>query len=505
MPKWVKPTAWLIATVTLYACLSAIYPLDTGLNNPRRLWAEQAGANLTVLATHGLVYSGLFLAFALALRHSDALRLSERWIWACFALSSLVLLFGFPGESSDVFDYLFRGRMLSEYDRSPLNTAPAVFKNMPFHRYITWSHWVDAYGPLWEYVSGGVARLVRLSATPDQLAVVNNQTCDNQPAVCTYLARYVTAYRLLAIAATAACGLLLRQIVSAGQRRAAVVALLGNPLTLISTALGAHNDALMMVFVLAGIALLTAARAWWRLVLGLLLFLVAAHVKLTALVFLPVALAWLWRRDGVQRTAVSGILAVGLGAGLSWLLYEPLGGWATLTKNLYERSVLSANSIGELVYLYVRFGLGVERYAAQIPIGRAMMLLFVVLAGGVLLRWMARRPAPSTAGLGELGTVVALLYLSIGSFWFQSWYVLWVIALAAASPDSRLNRRTIPLLSGAVLFVALGADYARHGVPQILTSWQVSALFVACMLIPLCSEVLAYWRTITRTPAQATV
>lgn len=505
MPKWVKPIAWVAVTVTLYACLSVIYPLATGLHKPRRLWAEQVGADLTVLVVHGLIYAGLFLAFALVLRHSDTLRSSERWIWACFALSSVALLFGFPGESSDVFDYLFRGRMLTEYERSPLNTTPSVFKNMPFHRYITWSDWVDAYGPLWEYLSGGVARLVRLSAAPEHLAVVNNQTCDRQPAVCTYIARYVTAYRLLAITATAACGLLLRRIVPAGQRQATLAAFLGNPVTLISTALGAHNDALMMVFVLAGIAFFASARSWWRSVLGLLLLVLAAHVKLTAMVFVPVALVWLWRRDGVRRVAVAGMLAGVLGAGLSWLLYQPLGGWATLTKNLYERSILSANSIGELVYLFVRFGLGVERYAAQIPVGRAMMLVFFLLAGGVLLRWLARRRTPSTAELGGLGAVVALLYLSVGSFWFQSWYVIWVIALAALSPDSILNRRTVPVYSGMVLFAAVGADYARHSVPPILAGWQISALVVACMLIPLCAEVLAYWRAATRTPAQEKV
>jgi hypothetical protein len=57
-----------------------------------------------------------------------------------------------------------------------------------------------------------------------------------------------------------------------------------------------------------------------------------------------------------------------------------------------------------------------------------------------------------------------------------------------------------------VLFAAVGADYARHSVPPILAGWQVSALVVACMLIPLCAEVLAYyWRAATRTPAQEKV
>jgi hypothetical protein len=261
----------------------------------------------------------------------------------------------------------------------------------------------------------------------------------------------------------------------------------------------------MMTFVLAGIVCLAIAGAWWRSVLGLLLLVLAAHVKLTAMIFVPVALVWLWRRDGVWRTVMSGAIVAVLGAGLSWLLYQPLGGWGTLAKNLYERSILSANSIGELAYLYVRFGLGVERYAAQIPVGRAMLLFFAVLAGGFMLRWMLRRPLPTPAALGELGAVIALLYLSIGSFWFQSWYVIWVIALAALSPDSILNRRTVPVYSGMVLLAAVGADYARHSNPQMLTGWQVSTLVVVCMLVPLCAEGLAYWRAAARSSTQAKV
>ncbi len=504
MHKWLKPAAWLTVTVALYACLSVLYPLAAGLNHPRHLWAQLAGADPNVLIAHGSIYAGLLLASAIALRYANALHISERWIWASFALSSAVLLFGFPGESSDVFDYLFRGRMLVEYDRSPLNTTPAVFKNMPFHRYVTWSNWVDAYGPLWEYVSGGVAWLVRLSAPSEQLAVVNNQTCDNQPAVCAYIARYVTGYRLLAIAATVICGILLRGCVPAEQRRTALAAFLSNPLTLISTALGGHNDALMLMLVLAGIVIFTRAKNGWRLSAGLLLLVLAAHVKLTAFVFVPVAVVWLWRRDGWRRVAFAGLLAGVFGTGLSWLLYQPLGGWATLTKNLYERSVLSANSIGELLYLYVRFGLGVERLAAQIPVGRAMMALFAVIAGYVLLRWLLHPRTPTTDELGELSAVVALLYLAIGSFWFQSWYVIWVIALAALAPNSKLSMRTVPVFSGVVLLAAVGADYARHSIPANLTGWQISTLVVTCMLIPLCVEVLAYWRASTRTPASVT-
>jgi hypothetical protein len=68
-----------------------------------------------------------------------------------------VLLFAYPGESLDIFDYTFRGRMLVEYGASPLAISPTPYSDRPFYRFITWRGQVDTYGPLWEYASGSVA------------------------------------------------------------------------------------------------------------------------------------------------------------------------------------------------------------------------------------------------------------------------------------------------------------------------------------------------------------
>ena len=49
-----------------------------------------------------------------------------------------------------------------------------------------------------------------------------------------------------------------------------------------------------------------------------------------------------------------------------------------------------------------------------------------------------------------------MLYLLVGSFWFQHWYVLWVLAPAVLLPDSRLSRAVLPWLA----FGALSANVA---------------------------------------------
>jgi hypothetical protein len=80
---------------------------------------------------------------------------------------------------------------------------------------------------------------------------------------------------------------------------------LWNPLVLIARAVGAHNDMRMLVLVLLGLRLAQLRRPAGALVTLLL----AAHVKLTALLFLPAVLVWLARRHGWVRAA-GAVLAV---------------------------------------------------------------------------------------------------------------------------------------------------------------------------------------------------
>src|SRR4029078_13188281 len=86
---------------------------------------------------------------------------------------------------------------------------------------------------------------------------------------------------------TGLCGLLIALIVQHSAPQlvpAALLAWFWNPLLLITTAIGAHNDLLMMVAILAALLLFQRQRWVW----GLLALALAAHVKLTALLVLPI-------------------------------------------------------------------------------------------------------------------------------------------------------------------------------------------------------------------------
>lgn len=476
-----------LASSALYAGLAALYPLASGLLQPRLNWAQLADGSALLALAHVGFYIALTAIYLAAINDARKIEMASLTglVIGGWLLFSLVALFAFPGESADVFDYVFRGRMMTEYGLSPLNATPFEIKGMLFHRYVSWSEWVDAYGPLWEYASAGVSWLVGQVASPAELLVRINQTCEVQPAVCALLTKYVTGYRLLAMACTGVCGALVWSIVRRQSACIAPLALLmwlWNPLVIVSTAVGAHNDALMLVFILLAIWLVQ--RQHW--LLGLLAVFAAAHVKLTALLMLLVMCLWLWRCIGLPRAIAVTALAIAIALPVSFALYAPLGGWATLPRNLYERTLLSTNSLGELLYLALRDGGDLSRGAAQQIVARVMPLAFVIAAAPALWRFMRTDPG----GLGDLrglvgaSLIIVLLYLFLGSFWFQPWYLTWPIALAALLPQRRRLATSMAVLSGSALCAAVVSSYLRAPSPPVIAPWAIGALTVAIIWLP---------------------
>jgi hypothetical protein len=478
--------------VALYALgITARYPLAIGLRSPRAGWSTLAGNSPAVGAMLVGVYGLLTLSYALALRlvlgmAGHRARRTLGIVIAGWLASSAALLGAYPGESLDIFDYVFRGRMIVEYGASPLATAPSAFQDKPFYEYITWRGQVDTYGPLWEYASGTVAWLVRyVFGRPDSQVA------------------YILAYRLMAVLLVGLCGLVIALIARRSDPARAPLALLAwlwNPLLLITSAMGAHNDILMMLAVLLALLLFQRRRWIW----GLLALGLAAHVKLTALLVLPVLGVWLLRRRGWLGALRDGAVALALGLPLSWLLYAPFGGWSTLRRMLQERARMLVNSPADLAYRLLQQRFGWAEPDAWRATTQAATLTFCVVAALVLawLWWSDYRLArPAQDALLWRATIaVTVVYLLIGSFWFQHWYLLWILAPAALLPASRWTLTLLPAYSLGALWSNLTNSFLRNLAVYPLSATQVSAINILAQVTPLLCILLAVrlWRDAPR-------
>lgn len=509
-----------LISVLLYGLgLAARYPIQAGFQIPRATWTSLVASPGLALAVHLAVYAGLTFAYLLSInlvwrRGAAAVMNGEAVcpkpqagsganlavIVAGWLLASAVLLGVSPGgESHDVYDYLFRGRMWVEFGGNPLADVPRQFSKAPFYRYIAWHSHVDTYGPVWEYASGGVAVLVRTWLQATERWGSGLPSCPQLEASCRMLLTYVTGYRLLAIVMAGVCGWLIHAIVRRNRPEQADTALLiwlWNPLLLIAAAVGAHNDLVMLVLLLL-VFWLFQHQMWLA---GLTALVLAAHVKLTALVLAPVIGLWLLRRMGWRRALAQATLALVLAIPISWLLYAPLGGWDTLPRMLRERSIFVAHSPWHLVYqmLHANLQWPNATVLSLIVYGATALFGAAALAIGVARFGYGRRGAEQTVDdetLWSAAAVVTAVYLAVGSFWFQHWYVLWALAAAALLPDSRYTRTALPWLC----FGALSGNALSDLLPWLpdssLDRTQVIAIVLAATWLPALAATAYVWRT----------
>ena len=468
-----------LISLGLYFLLAWRYPILPSLEDPRASWASMVDPTLGNAALHIAIYLGLTMLYIATMRLLIPLpegpAVHSRWqipliIGTWLACSAILMTVAPAGESHDIFDYTFRGRMMTEYHANPLVKVPDSYAlSIPYSRYLAWRKHVDTYGPVWEASSAAVSISVRQAARWSGWWGEAFPVCPKSPESCRLLVAYVTGYRLLAISMTGLSGWLIYSIVRRSQPYLAPSALavwLLSPLTLVASALGGHNDAVMLTLVLL---------CWWllqrrRFFLALLALILAAHVKLTALIWLPACGLWmLWRR-GWKQTLKVGLASAVSGLALSWLLYAPFGGWGSLPRMLQERSEFLSNSFWKvlnflMLYFWKWPGAIAHRLSVDLPswlfaIGALLVCLwsFNFLR---LKRWRSA-PIPSEGAEQRLWRtllVVSMLYLILGSFWFQHWYVLWVLAPAALLPGSRFTRWTLPWLAFGALSSNLAMDF----------------------------------------------
>lgn len=492
-PLWVL-VALGFCSVALYGWFPVRYGLTTHLTWQRGGWFAPMSADLQSLWIHLGVLGALTGLYSLALRlpwpsrpSPATLALGGAVIGIGWLAASFLLLGATPsGDSHDIYDYLYRGRLFTEQGISPLAVAPEDAPRQSFFYYTAWKKYVDTYGPLWEYTSAGVSRMVRQNPWLGGWAGMDGVICPQLEPDCAGILAYVTGYRLWALFLTLLSGGLVFVIVqhhNPAHTLPALIAWFWNPLLVFAIALGGHNDALMLLLIL--IAFLAWQRGWW--LTGILALFLAAHVKLTALIWGPLFAFWLWRQRGLPKTLGLGVLALGLGLPLSWALYQPLGGWQTLSRMLHERTLFVANSPWQLLDNWLRLGLGWSTSAARRITTGAPTYLFGLVGLGlpIWLYWRRRiEREDATAQLWVGATVISLLYLLVGSFWFQHWYVTWVLTSAVLLPARGFTRTVLPWLCFGALASNILYDTLSR-LPVFLVSTPVlHVLVVTAIWLP---------------------
>jgi hypothetical protein len=346
------------------------------------------------------------VCYAAVLVAGDAVR--ARW-----AIGAIVLLHGLfalapPLLSKDIFSYLEYARLGVVHHVNPYGHVVKAFRADDVYRYLGWRSIPSAYGPLFTV---GTYPLAKVSA-----------------GVGLWTIKLVTA------AASLGCVALIWDCVRRlGRSPVPAAVLYGlNPVLLVWGVGGAHNDILMLLLAVAGIALTLRSREG----LGAAAVVAGGAIKASVGVLLPFML--LASRD--RRRTVAGIVGGGVAMlliGLAAFQSQALGVFRVLRT---QQQLVSDDAIPSQIARAV----GLPGVTSDVRFV-SRLLLIVAMAWLLWLVW--RRGYDWIAASGW-----ALIAFVVSSSWLLGWYVLWPLPFAAISNDRRLRIASMAL---AAYFVAM--------------------------------------------------
>jgi hypothetical protein len=441
---------WLPATSAL---------LDVDLVATMR--STTAGAVLSRIA----VFAGvaLLLQAWLVLGHDvlDDLERSERRLLGILALWTAPLLLMPPLFSRDAYSYFAQGLLMLEGLDPYQNGVSALPGWFLTGADPLWSESPTPYGPAFLLLEQGVAALV--GPHPFAGAIL---------------------FRLIAVAGVAMLAVHVPRLAEAhgiDRAKALWLAVL-NPLVLMHFVAGAHNDALMVGLMVAGLAVAVAGRP----VPGVLLIGLAGAVKPIALVILPFAgLLWAGVRAGWTARIVawvqSMVLVLVVFAALSALAGVGLGWVASLSTPGTVRTWLSPPTAlgmasGNLLQLV---GLGTVD-------GAISFFRFIAMAAGATIGlWLVLRPEGRSPVRGAALGLLAVV--ALGPV-VQPWYLLWALPLLAATGLTGFQLRIAMLLTAVLVVHGMAESNATADTLVDLRDGLAGVVAVAMVAIVLLSS-----------------
>jgi hypothetical protein len=380
------------------------------------------------------------LAYLFALRHLPRPVTTLRYIlYSTLLLGFLCTLIPVV-TSPDLFSYISYARIGVIYHLNPLTTLPTAISTDPVYVHLYWNNQPSAYGPSWAAITSLLQWITLLFGEQSLLPMV-------------------IALRIVGLISHLCSTLLIWSIagqmqrlqgrVSQQKRILATLAFAWNPLLLFEACVNAHNDAVLLLFILlATWFLLPGKHRTNGYIAAMLMLALATCLKLNAVLLLPFFLIFIWKQETPEtNTPVGSPLAHTLVAALTYagtiiLLYAPFWQHGEILR-VFQVNPTTSRAINTLpeffshLYNSIAGALGyplaplngsvAENVAHSLSIG-----IFVILYGALCWQAMVRVHTMTTLpSLVRWLALAWLLYCCIGTPWFWPWYVVTLFGLYA--------------------------------------------------------------------------
>jgi hypothetical protein len=397
----VAAVVWLAAAGSRPLVQVGVRPLPDWLAGP----LGSVGELHVSRAIIGLLLAGLLVSYVAVLALVD--HLPRRLGLRAIVVAAAIVFVGPPLLSGDVFTYIDQGRLFALHGLNPYRFGADAAPGDPTQPYLHFHTGTSVYGPLFTLLAAALAPL-GLAGTLWALKAV----------------AFGSALAIVWLTATLAA--------RAGRSPVRAAAFVGlNPLFLLYTLGGAHNDLLAIALGLAGLALVTRRPEgirWPALVVA------SAAVKATGALFAPFALLASARRG---RAVMAGAICTAVVVVLAVVAFGPRG-WASAGGAVAAGPAAATSVPGVVAKL-------LTGHPDVSPVVHALVSLAGLLALAFVVMRVARRRWDPLTGAGW-ATFVLLVFTTR----LLPWYVAWLLPPAAVSVDRRLRAAALALTAYVV-------------------------------------------------------
>jgi hypothetical protein len=487
-------------------------PDPTDINDMGRITGYSPVAAALYVAAILALFGCQFLALTgvASVKQDAPVSQVDRLVRRCVLLFPLafavVMVWMQPVTTTDLYGYVARGYLYAQLHHNPM-TTPAVL--LPGGLQV--NRPAAPYGPVWLLIAGLVSRLCRDSLLANLLA-----------------------FKVIALGFVAAAIGLVDRLAHElyPQRRLRIDILFAwSPLLIFESVGNGHNDIVMVVCVLGALALMIKGRA--RTAFALLVL--GALVKYFSAVFVALWLVYELRHrprlvvaadsaggqtrlqrllGGVAR-AVSEvdrkaalnlvISAAFIGLALVIVFYAPFwAGFKTFTGLSQQLQPLYYN--GSIVgFIAAPLALLVPTHPEQAALDKVVRLVCYALFGIYLViqaqRLWARGSESTVRDVITAAAKLTFAALLLITFWYQPWYVAWLLPLAALAGEPFVRRQGTILALGSLLTYAIASfvliDETGVGRDLFVQFFEILVTFGPLLLLRTSSYEQG-WRSIAR-------
>lgn len=220
----------------------------------------------------------LYTLYFILLLLSRKGQVSQKEFWFLLIGTSAVLLFSYPAFSYDLFNYMFDAKTIVFYQSNPWQYRPLDFIGDNWLSFMHWTHRASVYPPFWVFLT-----------LPFYFFGFN------------IFLLILFNFKLLMTISFLGSVLLLERLLEDRKDKLFLLSFYAfNPLMLIESLVSAHNDIVMMFFVLLSFWLLAQKRN----VLSVVCLLLSVMTKYITAVLLPIFVFAHWLKKRVGDVAI---------------------------------------------------------------------------------------------------------------------------------------------------------------------------------------------------------